>query len=81
MRRWKIFSIIATKDPEKPYWHEIGRGFENRDGSINGHLNSLPFTRKIQLREIQEDEDQDQQQINEMEDPSPEKQQPKETPF
>jgi len=81
MRRWKIFSIIATKDPEKPYWHEIGRGFENRDGSINGQLNSLPFTRKIQLREILEDENQEHPGTDEMEDPSPERQQPKNVPF
>lgn len=86
MKKWKVYTILAGSKEGENFWHEIGRAFENKDGSINVRLNSLPFTRKIQLREIEEETREPGEDSEEMEDPSPQQDQekkpdPGKTPF
>ena len=57
---YEVFQVIETEkvDPKtmKPmnFWQKIGAAWQNRDGSINGHLNSLPVDGKFQLRKPKE---------------------------
>jgi hypothetical protein len=50
-KRFAAWNIIERKPGEKAIWHKVGVGFVNRDGSINVHLDSIPFQGKIQLRD------------------------------
>jgi hypothetical protein len=35
----------------KSYWTRVGVGFVNRDGSLNLHLDAIPISGKLQVRE------------------------------
>lgn len=52
MKRFDAFVIQEGKD--KNFWHKCGVAFENRDGSLNVQLHSLPVDGKFQLREPKE---------------------------
>ena len=45
-----VYNIVET-NREKPFWNRIGTAFENRDGSFNVVLNSLPLDGKLHIRE------------------------------
>ncbi len=52
--RKDVFTIIDKGEGRKAYWHKIGAAFENKDGSLTVHLDSLPFNGKLQIREPRE---------------------------
>ena len=41
------------------FWNRVGNAWENKDGSINVQLNSLPLDGKLQLRKPKDDESND----------------------
>ena len=51
-KRFDVYAIEETKD-QKKYWHQVGVGFENKDGSINLRFYMLPGT-QLQLRAAQD---------------------------
>jgi len=53
MNRRKVLCPIEGKDG-KTHWHKVGVAFENRDGSTNVYLDSLPTNGKLQIRELNE---------------------------
>lgn len=51
----KRFDVLNVKEaPEgsgkKNFWNKLGVAFENKDGSISVHLDSLPMDGKLQIR-------------------------------
>lgn len=46
----KICYVITEKNGKK-FWNRIGAAFENKDGSINVKLDSLPIGGEMQIRE------------------------------
>ena len=57
---FEVFQVTETDktDPKtnKPisFWNKIGAAWQNKDGSINGQMNSLPVDGKFQLRKPKE---------------------------
>lgn len=51
--RKKVLCPIERKDG-KTYWLKVGAAFVNRDGSWNVHLDALPATGKLQIRDLDE---------------------------
>lgn len=46
-----VFTIVdGRKDTEKKYWVQVGRAFENRDGSTTVYLDALPVNGLLQIR-------------------------------
>ncbi len=37
----------------KAYWTRVGVGFVNRDGSMNLHLDAIPISGKLQVRDYE----------------------------
>jgi hypothetical protein len=59
----KMYKVLCpmTASDGSTYWKDLGRGFDNRDNSINMRLDVLPLPGKdgrvqIQLREMTEQE-------------------------
>lgn len=46
--RFEVFTIIERN--QKSYWMKVGRGYLNKDSSINLFLDALPTNGKLQLR-------------------------------
>jgi hypothetical protein len=46
----KICYVITEKNGKK-FWNRIGAAFENKDGSLNVKLDSLPIGGEMQIRE------------------------------
>ena len=51
MDRKDVFVIIDKGEGKKSFWHKIGVAFVNKDGSLSVHLDSLPMTGKLQIRD------------------------------
>lgn len=49
----KVLSPVEGKNG-KTYWLRIGSAFVNRDGSTNVYLNAYPTSGKLQIRELDE---------------------------
>jgi hypothetical protein len=51
-KRFDVFNVKeAAKDSgKKSYWNKVGSAFENKDGSLSVHLDSLPLDGKLQIR-------------------------------
>jgi hypothetical protein len=51
-KRYDVFNVKeAPKDSDKKsFWNKLGVAFENKDGSISVHLDSLPLDGKLQIR-------------------------------
>ena len=49
---YQIIDSGKKDDNNKPFtfWNRVGSAWENRDGSINVQLNSIPLDGKFQLR-------------------------------
>ena len=43
--------FVVTENKGKSYWNRIGVAFVNRDGSLSVHLDALPVTGKMQIRD------------------------------
>jgi hypothetical protein len=51
-KRYDAYNVKeSTKDGEKKsFWNKLGVAYENKDGSISVHLDSLPMDGKLQIR-------------------------------
>jgi hypothetical protein len=49
--RKDVFVIVDKGENRKSFWHKIGVAFVNKDGSLSVHLDSLPMTGKLQIRD------------------------------
>jgi hypothetical protein len=64
MMNGKMYKVMmpVEVDGKTTHWLRLGRGFDNRDNSINCYLESLPIAvfagkeLKLQIRELGEDE-------------------------
>lgn len=50
-------AYVITERGERSYWSRIGVAFENRDGSLNVKLDSLPVGGQMQLRRATDDDE------------------------
>jgi hypothetical protein len=48
---WTIVERAQQGGATKSYWTRVGVGFVNRDGSMNLHLDAIPISGKLQVRE------------------------------
>ena len=54
----KVYTIVkAEKEGQKDFWQNIGRAYENKDGSLNVRLNALPINGQLHIREDKTDKD------------------------
>ena len=45
-----VFTVVdGRKDAEKKYWVQVGRAFENRDGSTTVYLDALPVNGLLRI--------------------------------
>jgi len=49
-KQYDVLQVIEYA-PDRSRWVKIGVGFQNKDGSINLKLDSIPLRGKIQIRE------------------------------
>jgi hypothetical protein len=50
-KQMKIVYTVVERGPGKSYWHRVGVGFINHDGSINLRLDSFPVNGSLQVRD------------------------------
>lgn len=49
---WSIVDRVPSNGgPARSYWTRVGVGFINRDGSMNLHLDAIPMSGKLQVRD------------------------------
>jgi hypothetical protein len=48
---WAIVERASPSGGTKSYWTRVGVGFVNRDGSLNLHLDAIPLSGRLQVRE------------------------------
>jgi hypothetical protein len=48
---WTIVERTSAGGVAKSYWTKVGVAFVNRDGSLNLHLDAIPISGKLQVRE------------------------------
>ena len=51
-KRLAVFVITEKEGLDRALWTKIGSAFKNRDGSYNLHLEALPLSGKLHLREV-----------------------------
>jgi hypothetical protein len=58
MNTRKIYKVIVPVDRKdgKTHWVRVGSAFPNRDESINIYFDVIPMEKKIQIRELDEDD-------------------------
>ena len=62
MSQKKMFKVLAmfpfskTGGERGTRWMRVGTGFENKDSSVNIHLDLIPKNFELQLRELDEDD-------------------------
>lgn len=56
MQRKKVLSPMKNEKTGKTYWLRLGHAFTNRDGSTNVYLDAFPSNRKLQIRDLDEDD-------------------------
>jgi hypothetical protein len=49
----KVYTIV-DREGKDSIWIEVGIAFDNKDGSMNVHLNALPVNGKLHIREPKE---------------------------
>jgi hypothetical protein len=51
-KRFDVFNVKQAPEGsgKKNFWNKVGVAFENKDGSIAVHLDSLPLDGKLQIR-------------------------------
>src|SRR5688500_17461275 len=54
-KMFKVIVPIERKDG-KTHWLRVGTAFPNRDESINLYLDVMPMDKKLQIRELDEDD-------------------------
>ena len=47
------YAIVERKGGGKPIWLNVGRAYNNRDGSINLVLDAMPTNGRLQLRDYE----------------------------
>ena len=47
---WKVVYAIVERGSKK-HWLRIGLAFVNRDGSLNVHLDAVPLTGQLHIRD------------------------------
>ena len=52
----KVLCPIENEKTGKTYWMKIGAAYPNRDGSTNIYLDAFPIGRKLQIRDVDENE-------------------------
>jgi hypothetical protein len=52
---YKVIAPIEKKDG-RTFWLDVGRGFPNKDDSINVYLDACPKEMKFQIREMTEED-------------------------
>ena len=52
----KVVYTIREASGDRKFWRPIGAAFENKDGSLNVVLDSLPIDGKLHIRDAREDE-------------------------
>jgi hypothetical protein len=50
---WTIVERAAAGGVTKSYWTRVGVAFVNRDGSLNLHLDAIPISGKLQVRDAE----------------------------
>lgn len=56
-RMFKVLGIVPKhSNPRETAWVRVGVGFVNRDNSINIHLDAMPRSFELQLREFDEED-------------------------
>ena len=54
----KVYTIVKSdKEGQKDFWQNIGRAYENKDGSLNLKLNALPINGQLHIREDKTDKE------------------------
>lgn len=53
--RFEVFTIVERNN--ESYWSKVGRGYLNKDSSINLFLDALPTNGKLQIRKKEKRED------------------------
>ena len=48
-----VYTIVERQKDGRKFWLRIGAAFENRDGSLNVHLDAVPTNGKLQVRDYQ----------------------------
>jgi hypothetical protein len=51
-KRLAVYVITEKEGTDRTFWTKVGSAFKNRDGSYNVHLDALPITGKLHLREV-----------------------------
>jgi hypothetical protein len=46
-----VYTIVQRARDGRKFWLRIGAAFENRDGSLNVHLDAMPVNGQLQIRE------------------------------
>lgn len=51
-KRFDVFNVKEAPEgsKNKSFWNKLGVAFENKDGSLSVHLDSLPIDGKLQIR-------------------------------
>ena len=49
----KVLCPVEGKNG-KTFWLDLGRGFDNKDGSLNLYLNAYPANGKLHVRDMDE---------------------------
>lgn len=55
-KRFEVFHIKNTGEGKKSFWTRIGSAWENRNGSINVVLDTIPLDGKMTIQEPRERE-------------------------
>ncbi len=51
-KRLAVYVITEKEGLDRALWTKIGSAFKNRDGSFNLHLEALPISGKLHVREF-----------------------------
>ena len=54
-KMFKVIAPIERKDGTT-HWMRVGTAFPNRDESINLYLDAMPYEKKLQIREMDEED-------------------------
>jgi hypothetical protein len=51
-KRFDVFNVKEAPEgsEKKSFWNKLGVAFQNKDGSLNVHLDSLPMDGKLCIR-------------------------------
>ncbi len=55
-RMFKVMTRVEFKNGTGGYWMRVGSGFENKDSSFNIHLEAMPKSFDLHIRELDEED-------------------------